>query len=142
MPLSSLFAADLTALDELLRALAIEGQVAVVGSPRLAQRLAKAGHQVICAVAEGERPPRRDVEVVHVEGAGLPLGDGAVAAAVLAGRARDDADAMLAECARVTAPGGPVVLVERADPELCRRILCAGLLDLRQRPRLTWGTRA
>lgn len=143
MSLSSLFAADSTALGELLRELAIDGQVAVIGSPRLAQRLGKAGHRVICAVADGERAPKRGVEIVHATGSGLPLDSGIAAAAVLAGaRSRDDWEPWLGECARVTRTGGPVVLVDRADPELCRRVLCAGLVDLRQRPRLTWGTRA
>ena len=122
--------------DAVDRALAgTRGTVAVVGLPRLARALAERGRRVV-AIADAPRALRRKrVDGAYASGAALPMQDSALAAVVGVGAGSVPAWAeLLREWSRVVEEGGAVVMVDRgARPELSRRALCGGLMDLEQR---------
>jgi len=132
--LSSLFIGPTAALvDDVLAA--VVGTVAVIGAPKLARALSERGRSVI-AVADVPRSLKR------LRGAGisaaaqsLPVGDGALAAAVGVGAgALDQWEELVREWSRAVVEGGCVVMIDRGPAaELSRRALCAGLMDIRQR---------
>lgn len=111
------------------------GAIAVIGSARLARALAERGRRVV-AIEDAPRALRRKrVDGAYATAAALPVRNGALAAVVGVGAGSVPAWAeLLREWSRVVEEGGAVVMVDRgARPELSRRALCGGLMDIEQR---------
>jgi len=83
------------------------------GEGRVARELKARGHKVVvvegsAALADAARDADPDLEVLTADAAAMPLGDGAadLAVASMSLLNMDDLDAVVAEVARVLAPGG------------------------------------
>jgi len=125
-----------TTVEAVERALAgTSGQIAVVGPVRLAGALTKRGHSAIALVADPRSLRRKHLDGACAGAAALPVGDGAFGAIVGAGAGSStEWLELLLEWTRVVVEGGAVVMVDRgARPELSRRALCGGLMDIEQR---------
>ena len=127
--------AAVEAVDRALGSALVEGAIAVVGAPRLTRALSDRGRSVV-AIGDYRRAVRRTrVTGACASALALPFGDGALAAVVGAGAGTTTAwPELLREWSRAVAEGGVAVMVDRAaGPELSRRAMCGGMMDLEQR---------
>jgi hypothetical protein len=113
----------------------VEGEVAVLASPRLARALDERGRAVIAVTPELRSLRRARVRGVYAGAGALPFADASLGAVVgLGAGTSDDWPELVREWSRAVVEGGAVVLVDRGSrPELSRRALCGGLMDLEQR---------
>jgi len=124
----------IAAVTEALAAAGIfagHGLVAVVGQPRLARALAERGHRVL-AVGDAKALARlKRHNAVHDTAEQLKVEDRSLTA--LVGWGGDDA--VVDAWVRGVVDGGALVMIDRAAAtEASRRALCAGLVELQQRP--------
>jgi hypothetical protein len=124
------FGAAARAIGEMLRDTT---SVAVVDHPAIAGLLGDGKRTVMAFAARGRLRSLRG-RAARASGTALPVETGALAALVGAGASGKDWRERVAEWTRAVRDGGTVILVDRgARPELGRRALASGLVDLEQR---------
>ncbi len=125
------------AVGEALDAAGAAGLIAVLEASPLARMLADKGRSVLPLARSDRGLKRWEGAAVRAARNALPLGDGALAALVATGGRTREGDwaALYDEWSRAVREGGLVIVVDSTPPEdQTRRALCAGLVELEQRP--------